>query len=71
MDSRSCIATRLLLQAPLYTVVRCVPGSIGMYPIPGARNLRQLQDNLAALSWRLDGADVALLDGACANSGMA
>ncbi|EOD08714.1 hypothetical protein EMIHUDRAFT_419848 [Emiliania huxleyi CCMP1516] len=38
----------------------------GTIPIPGARNLRQLKDNLGALSWRLDAADVARLDAASA-----
>merc|ERR1711988_46969 len=36
----------------------------GTVPIPGARNLAQAQDNLRALSWKLDATDLAALDAA-------
>ena len=39
----------------------------GTTPIPGARNLKQLQENLGSLSWKLDAEDVARLDTACAD----
>jgi len=38
----------------------------GTVPIPGARNLKQLKENLSALDWKLDADDVAALDAACA-----
>ena len=34
----------------------------GALPIPGAKNLRQVQENLGALGWRLVEAEVAALD---------
>jgi aryl-alcohol dehydrogenase-like predicted oxidoreductase len=34
----------------------------GAVPIPGAKNVRQAQDNAGALGWRLDEAEVAALD---------
>lgn len=39
----------------------------GAIPIPGARNLEQLQDNMGALGWRLSDDDVAQLDAAADN----
>ncbi len=36
----------------------------GAVPIPGAKNARQAQDNVGALGWRLDAAEVATLDAA-------
>lgn len=50
----------------------CIPlaaGCIakGTVPIPGARNLQQAQQNLGALTWKLDAGDVAALDAACAD----
>lgn len=36
----------------------------GTVPIPGAKNLRQLEDNLGALGWRLSEAEVAALEAA-------
>ena len=38
--------------------------SKGTIPIPGARNLRQIQSNYAALSWDLSAEEIALLDDA-------
>jgi pyridoxine 4-dehydrogenase len=38
----------------------------GTCPIPGARSLRQAQENFGSLEWKLDASDVALLDTACA-----
>ena len=40
----------------------------GTIPIPGARNLRQVQSNYAALSWDLSDAEVAMLDEAATYS---
>jgi aryl-alcohol dehydrogenase-like predicted oxidoreductase len=40
----------------------------GTLPIPGVRNVRQLQDNLGALGWRLTDAEVAALDSAAAQA---
>lgn len=40
----------------------------GTIPIPGARNLRQVQSNFAALKWNLSGEEVALLDKAASLS---
>lgn len=40
----------------------------GTIPIPGARNLRQVQSNYAALSWDLSPEEVALLDDAATYS---
>jgi aryl-alcohol dehydrogenase-like predicted oxidoreductase len=34
----------------------------GAIPIPGAKNLKQVQDNLGALGWRLSDAEVTKLD---------
>ena len=31
-------------------------------PIPGVKSMRQLEDNLGALGWRLSAAEVAALD---------
>ena len=39
----------------------------GTVPIPGARNLKQLKDNLGAQAWKMDAEDLALLDAACAS----
>ena len=39
----------------------------GTTPIPGARNLKQLKENLGSLSWKLDAGDIALLDSASAS----
>lgn len=38
----------------------------GTVPIPGARTLQQATDNLGALKWQLDTADLQRLDAACA-----
>ena len=38
-------------------------------PIPGAKNLGQLEDNLGALGWRLTEGEVAALDKAAAVAG--
>jgi pyridoxine 4-dehydrogenase len=38
----------------------------GTIPIPGAKNLRQAQENLGALGWQLDYGEVAELDQAAA-----
>jgi len=38
--------------------------SKGTIPIPGARSLKQVKQNLAALEWELSGEEVALLDAA-------
>jgi pyridoxine 4-dehydrogenase len=40
----------------------------GTIPIPGARNLRQIQSNYASLSWDLSKEEVALLDNAASFS---
>ncbi|ORX90512.1 Aldo/keto reductase [Basidiobolus meristosporus CBS 931.73] len=34
----------------------------GVIPIPGAKNLKQAQENCGALGWRMDDADIDLLD---------
>ena len=34
----------------------------GTIPIPGAKNLQQAQQNVGAMSWRLDSGEVAELD---------
>ena len=39
-------------------------------PIPGAKNVRQLEDNLGALGWRLSAAEVAELDKAAEKVGV-
>jgi aryl-alcohol dehydrogenase-like predicted oxidoreductase len=39
----------------------------GALPIPGAKNLRQVQENLGALGWRLTEAEMAALDEASDN----
>ncbi len=39
----------------------------GAVPIPGAKNLRQAQDNFGALGWRLSDAEVQALDQASGN----
>lgn len=36
----------------------------GTLPIPGAKNIRQLQENVGALGWRLSDAEVSALDAA-------
>lgn len=38
----------------------------GAIPIPGAKNIQQAQENIAALNWQLDGGEVAELDRAAA-----
>ena len=38
----------------------------GAIPIPGAKNVKQAQDNIAVLGWRLDAGEVAELDRAAA-----
>lgn len=40
----------------------------GTVPIPGVKNVRQLQDNLGALGWRLTEAEVSALDTAAAQT---
>lgn len=40
----------------------------GTIPIPGARNLRQVKSNYAALNWKLSTEDIALLDEAASFS---
>lgn len=40
----------------------------GTIPIPGARNLRQVQSNYAALSWDLSAKEIAMLDDAATYS---
>ena len=44
----------------------------GTIPIPGVKNLRQAQENLGALGWRLSNVEVLELESAAANisSGM-
>ena len=39
----------------------------GAIPIPGAKNLKQAQENIAALDWQLDSGEVAELDRAAAS----
>jgi len=34
----------------------------GALPIPGAKNIRQVQENIGALGWRLSQAEIAALD---------
>jgi pyridoxine 4-dehydrogenase len=38
-------------------------------PIPGAKNTRQLEDNLGALGWRLSEGEVRALDDAAVAAG--
>jgi len=40
----------------------------GTIPIPGARNLRQVQSNYAALSWDLSSKEISMLDEAATYS---
>lgn len=40
----------------------------GAVPIPGAKNLRQIQENLGALGWQLSEAEMAALDEASAST---
>lgn len=40
----------------------------GTIPIPGAKTIQQAQENLGALGWQLDDAEVTALDQAAANS---
>ncbi len=40
----------------------------GTIPIPGAKNVEQARENIGALGWQLDAAEIAELDTAAANS---
>jgi pyridoxine 4-dehydrogenase len=40
----------------------------GTIPIPGAKNVQQMRENLAALGWRLNEGEIRELDGFAANS---
>ena len=43
--------------------------SMDTTPIPGAKNTRQLEDNLGALGWRLSEGEVRALDDAAVAAG--
>lgn len=34
----------------------------GAVPIPGCKNIAQVQDHVGALGWRLDSNDIAIID---------
>jgi pyridoxine 4-dehydrogenase len=43
-------------------LIACSPMGKGSVPIPGAKNARQVQENVGALGWSLTESEVAALD---------